>query len=315
MEQYVSYRGVWCQVIEHGWRVKEWTSPTTGQREMVAWKKRAYIPQGPIPVGDAQDMPDDVFSPPPVDQSGTLLEEERKREASLQRSAARAKRTCRHKIKSSEFASLLTCTYRENMVDFDRVRRDWAAMLRKLQRAIPGFQAVYAFEQQSRGAWHVHAAIHKLPAWLTVPDGTGRSARMVTVRSWDYVRRLWRSVVGQDNGNVDVDGHRKTRAGRRRHYRQHESLAKLAGYVSKYLTKAYADGLSGRNRWGSTQGCGAPKAVVYDMPEMPLHELIECGFHLPPGHRIVRHFIGQYGRVWVLFSEPGEPDVPLPSKF
>lgn len=70
-------------------------------------------------------------------------------------------------------------------------------MLRKLQRAIPGFRAVYAFEPQDRGAWHVHACIDRLPPWLIVREsGSGRSTR---VRSWDYVRRLWRDVVGADS--------------------------------------------------------------------------------------------------------------------
>ncbi|GLS16576.1 rolling circle replication-associated protein [Hydrogenophaga electricum] len=315
MGQYVAYRGVWCQVVEHGWRVKEWVSPDTGQREVIAWKKRCYIPQGPIPVGDAQDEPDDVFAPPPIDQSGTVLEAERlerQRLLNLEKSAKRAKRTCRHKIKSSEFASLLTCTYRENMGDFNRVRRDWADMLRKLQRAIPGFRAVYAFEQQERGAWHVHAAIHRLPPWLMVPEGTGRATRLVRVRSWDYVRRLWHSVVGKDNGNIDVDGHRRTRHGLPGKHRPGESLAKLAGYVSKYLTKDYAEGLAGRNRWGSTQGLDLPKPVIIDVPDCPLHDLIELAFHVPDGHRIVRHRIGQFGRFWCLFSEPGEPDLPVP---
>lgn len=306
MEQYVVHRGVWCQVVDHGWRVKDWVSPRTGQSELMAWKRVAYIPQGDP---DDPDEANTGLFPSRVDQSGTLMEAEMleaRRLRNLEKSASRAKRTCRHKIKHAGLSSLLTCTYRENMTDFDRVRSDWNTMLRKLRHVIPGFRAVYAFEQQERGSWHVHAAIDALPAWLTYKEAGSR--REVIVRSWDYVRRLWRSVVGADNGNIDVDGHRKTRVGRKRHYRNQQSLAKLAGYVSKYLTKDHATGPAGRNRWGSTQGIDIPKPRLVDLPPMPLHEVIELAFHVPDGHRIVRHRIGQFGKFWALFSEPGEPD-------
>lgn len=298
MEQYVVHKGVHCQVFEDGWRVKQWQSPETGQAEFMAWKRRVYVP-----MGDWDDP--DLQAAPPIDQAGTLEEQERlerRRLLGLERSAARAKRTCRLKIKAAGVSSLLTCTYRENMTDFDRARSDWAAMLRKLRRVIPGFRAVYAFEQQDRDAWHVHAAIDKLPVHLDIP-GEGR------VRSWDYLRRMWRGIVGRDNGNIDVDGHRKTRHGLPGKYRASESLAKLAGYVSKYLTKDHASGIPGRNKWGSTQGIEVSKPVVFDMPEMPLAQLVAIAFEVPDGHRIVRHRIGQFGKFWVLYTEPGEPDL------
>lgn len=290
MDQYVVYKGTYCQVFEHGWRVKKWHCPATGQTEFMAWKKLCHVPQD-----------DFDNAPPPLDQSGTLLELQREAERkkrSAEKSAARAKRVCRHRIKSAGASSLLTCTYRENMTDFDRMRRDWAAMLRKLRRALPGFRAVYAFEVQDRGAWHVHAAIDKLPTHLDTVDGR--------VRSWDFLRRLWREVVGADNGNIDVDGHRKTRHGLPGKYRAAESLAKLAGYVSKYLTKNHENGVPGRNRWGSTQGIEVSKPVVFDMPEMPLAELLGLAFEVPDGHRIVRHNVGQFGKFWCLYTEPGE---------
>lgn len=301
MERYVVHKGVYCQVFEQGWRVKQWDCPTTGQKELMAWKRKLYVPL------DDYDNPE-VHAGPDIDQSDTEEEKarlERQRLIGLERSAARAKRTCRHKVKSAAFTSLLTGTYRENMTDFDRARSDWAAMLRKLKRVIPGFRCVYAFEQQDRGAWHWHAAIDKLPTHLDIP-GEGR------VRSWDYLRRMWRGIVGRDNGNIDVDGHRRTRHGLPGKYRSAESLAKMAGYLSKYLTKEHAEGIPGRNKWGSTQGIEVSKPVVFDMPEMPLAELVGLTFELADGHRIVRHRVGQFGKFWVLYTEPGEPDsVPV----
>lgn len=295
MEQYVVHRGMHCQVFEHGWRYKVWKSSETGQVEHTIWKRRHYIP-----MGDYDDPTS--FADPPLDQTGTELEKERQERArllALEKSARRAKQSCSHKIKEAGFSSLLTCTYRENMTDFDRMRSDWAKLLRKLQAIFPGFATVYGFEQQERGAWHVHAAIHKLPVYLWVPQGQG-SSRKVMVRSWDYIRRLWRAIVGQ--GNIDVDGHRR----RRRSSRGQHSLALLASYVSKYLTKDHQHGPAGRNRWGSTQGIAVSKPIVLDLPEAPLQDLIDLAFHLPDGHRIVRHRIAVFGRLWFLHTEPGE---------
>ena len=311
MEQYVVHRGVWCQVVDYGWRVKDWTSKETGQAELMAWKRVAYIPQGDP--DDPGEKDSGLFANR-IDQSGTQQEAEMlalRAQRNKEKSAARAKRTCRHKIKHAGLSSLLTCTYRENMTDFDRVRSDWNAMLRKLRHVMPGFRSVFAFEQQERGAWHVHAAIDRLPSHFTIRErekGSASGWRHVRVRSFDYLRRLWRQVVGADNGNIDVDGHRRSRHGLQGKYRAGESLAKLAGYVSKYLTKDHQTGPEGRNRWGSTQGINLPKPRLVDLPPMPIHDVIECAFHVPDGHRIVRHRIGQFGKFWALYTEPGESE-------
>jgi hypothetical protein len=261
----------------------------------MAWRRRIYVPLGDI------DDPEVLASQ--IDQSGTLqdeaLQQERKRRQ-RERSRARAKRECRHRIKSADFSSMLTCTYRENMQDFDRMRSDWAKYLRLLSRYIPGFRAVYGFETQTRGAWHVHAAIDRLPAWIGHKDQL--------VRSFKLLRELWHRVVGADNGNVDVDGHRRTRHGFIGKYGKAESLARLAGYISKYLTKDYGDGIEGRNMWGSTQGLTHSKPVTFDMPEMPLLELMRLGFYCPDGHKVVRHTVGQFGKFWLLYTEPQQSE-------
>ncbi len=295
---YVVKDGLHCEMFHSGWNYRVWQSPETGQTEHRLWPNVVYVPQG-----DPDDPADaDVWADPPIDQSGTLLEQERLEKKALlarEKSARRAKQTCRYKIKHAGFESLLTCTYRENMTDFDRVRRDWAAFMRKVGPLLDDWACVFAFEEQDRGSWHVHAAIRKLPVYLWVPEGRGRRARRVMVRSWDYLRRCWRGIVGQDNGNIDVDGHRKRRRGR-----SSDSLARLAGYVSKYLTKDHAAGPEGRNRWGSTQGLTPPKARVIKLPPMLLREAIDLAFHLPPGHVIVHHKLGRFGDSWMLYTEP-----------
>ena len=187
MDKYVVHKGVHCQVVEHGWRVKTWESEVTGQREVMAWKKRLYLPLGDIDDPEVWDKSSadkttsdhisdrlsgvravEVDDEPPTEQD-KQRERERK-DRSLKKSAERGKRNCRYRIKASAMASLLTCTYRENMTDFNRAHADWKAFMRKLQRLMPGFRAIYAFERQERGAWHVHAAIDKLPTHFIVRD-------------------------------------------------------------------------------------------------------------------------------------------------
>lgn len=304
---YVVKNGLHCEVFESGWNYKVWESKRTGQLEHKLWPRLVYRP-----MGDPDDPADaDVWADPPLDQSGTLLEAERlekQRLLALEKSARRAKQQCAHKIKHAGFESLLTNTYAENMQDFDRMRRDWAAFMRKVGPHIPDFACVFAFEQQKRGAWHVHAAIRKLPLYLCVPDGRGKHARKVMVRSWDYLRRCWRSIVGA--GNIDVDGHRKRgRFGQGKRFSA-ESLARMAAYVSKYLTKDHATGPAGRNRWGSTQGLQPPKPRVLTLPPMALIDAMELAFHVPEGHRVVRHSVWGFGKFWCLFSEPDNSPPP-----
>jgi hypothetical protein len=298
VDQYVAHKGVYCQVHEVGWRVKLWECLDTGQREVMAWRRKVYVP-----LGDFDDPASKVVE---IDQSGTELEAERLEAARLRalaRSGARAKRTCRLRIKSSGAAQLLTLTYRANMQDFDQVRRDWKAFVRKVAKYWPEFRAVFAFEQQARGAWHVHAAIPRLPTHFV---HLGQR-----VRSYDLLRRFWLAVCV--DGNIDVDGHRKNRMGLpmqssgERRGRARESLAKLAGYVSKYLTKDYGAGLVGRNRWGSTQNIDVPAPVIFDFDDVPLGEVIAACFDQRDDEVIAAHRVGSFGKFWVLYVETVPP--------
>jgi len=312
---YVIRDGLHCEVFESGWNYKVWQSSDTGQLEHKLWPRLVYKV-----MGDPDDPADaDVWADPPIDQSGTVLEAERLerlRLLSLEKSARRAKQACIHKIKEAGFSSLLTCTYKENMQDYDRMRRDWNYMLRKLRDSVPNFAAVFAFEPQDRGSLHVHAAIHKLPPFLWVKQGTGRHSKLCMVRSWDYIRRCWHAIVGKSpdgkpNGNIDVDGHRKRgRMSRGGHYAA-ESLARLASYVGKYLTKDHATGPPGRNRWGSTQGIKPPKPRMLTFPAMPMIEMMSLIWHVPDGHRIVQHSMGKDKKFWCLITERGSEPPPV----
>lgn len=309
MERIIAHKGYWCKVVQQGWKVRTWESKATGQKEVIVYPRNIYVPQG--------DIDDPSLLVHEVDQSGTLLEEERKSAAALkarERERSRAKTKCRHRIKSHNLAQMLTGTYLENMVDFNRARSDFAAWLRLVRKYIPGFKAVFAFERQKRGAWHWHCAIERLPPYIvlneliTNADGTKTRVKAPT-RSYAFVRKMWIRVVGKfdgrDNGTVNVDGHSKgTGAG---YTRKAQSLAHVAAYVSKYLTKAHEDAIEGRNMWGSTQGLEGEKPVTIVISEnCPLYRIMDMLLvdAVPPGHRIVSHQLGRFKDFWLLYTEP-----------
>lgn len=284
MDGIVWVKGMACKAVESGWRLRIWESPATGQRELVAFPRRLLVPldssgeQGPCD-WVAYDGPG-----PEVD----LDELERRARRSAEKAASRARRNCRHKIKHAGFTQLLTITYRECMVDLDRMRRDFAAWLRIMRRVIPGFRAVYGFEQQQRGAWHVHVACDKLPRLLQYKG--------CKVQSWKVGTAVWRSVVPA--GGLCFVG------GRRGRFNRYSSAGKIAGYISKYLTKDNAAGQAGRRMWDSTRDLAPPAAVLLDLPPMDIGDVVSLAFQLKPGEVVVRHMLGRDGRCWLLYTEP-----------
>lgn len=135
-------------------------------------------------------------------------------ERSTRRSRTKVRRLCKHK----GLNTLLTLTYQENMLDRDRMARDFDVFIKRVRRVIPSLQYVCVFERQKRGAWHAHIAV---PRVLSHYHQSG-----ALVRSYDLLRSMWRGVIGA-GGNVDVS--RNKRVGR--------SSSKLAGYLAKYIGK------------------------------------------------------------------------------
>ncbi len=151
-----------------------------------------------------------------------------------ERAARLTRRECCARIKSIKADRMLTLTYRENMRDRSRLARDWKEFVRRLRRWNPGFQYVATHERQKRGAWHMHVAI---------------CGRM----NYRLVRSIWRSVVGVDNGNVDVRNPFKERALRH----------KLAGYMSKYIAKNAHEGAKGERRMWCSEGIAIPRRETW----------------------------------------------------
>jgi hypothetical protein len=282
MDTIVYVKGMECKVVYSGWKVKQWESAASGQRELLIYPRKLLVPlhssgeQGPSNYA--------AYEGPDID----LDEIQRKAERSAAKAAARARKNCRHKIKHAGFKQLLTLTYKKNMTDLDWCRRDFAAWLRIMRRLIPGFRAVYGFERQKRGAWHVHVACDALPVLMHYKGSK--------VKSWKVGTAVWRGIV-REGGLCFVGG----RSGG---HNRHQSAGRIAGYISKYLTKENADGESGRRMWDSTRELTPPAAVTFDLPDMSMADAIALAFQLLPGESILKHVLNKRGDLWFLHTEP-----------
>jgi hypothetical protein len=154
-------------------------------------------------------------------------------------SARRAKTAVRHRCKMIAADQLLTLTYRENMTDFDRLKKDFKEFVRRL-RLYGEFEYIAGIEKQKRGALHLHLAINALPFWM-------KNAQGVKVKSANLVRSVWRGVVGLDNGNIDLTKPRRNAAHR------------VASYISKYISKALEDAVFNAKSYWSSRGIPKPK--------------------------------------------------------
>lgn len=287
MDAIVWFKGMPCKSVAHGFKVRVWESAVTGQRELLLYRHRLMVPLE----SSGEQRPSEWVADDGPDVDLELLEARAERSAC--KAAARARRNCRHKIKHAGFTQLLTLTYRENMGDLSRMRRDFAAWLRIMRRLIPGFRAVYGFERQGRGAWHAHIATDKLPRLMQYKG--------LKVQSWKVGTAVWRSV-NPSGGLCFVGG----RSGR---FNRYSSVGKIAGYISKYLTKENADGEAGRRMWDSTKDMTVPLCATLDLPEMDLGDALALAFELRPGEVVLRHVLVPERGMWMLYTEPDPLEV------
>ena len=131
--------------------------------------------------------------------------------------------------------------------------------VRRLKRYIPGFVYVAAFEQQKRGAWHVHIATHRLPMKLS-PDVEKPG---VKVKSFNLLRALWRGVTKESEGNIDSQNAKPW-----------HSPGRLASYLSKYMLKAFDEGDDWSNRYSGSAAVAIPKPVRREFVKAALQDLI-----------------------------------------
>lgn len=216
--------------------------------------------------------------------SGT---DEEKRERAVIRAARRAKTRVRHCCKAIGADLLMTLTYQVNQQDLARCKAHLKEFVRRVYRVWPEFRAVAGFEQQKRGAWHVHLACARLPAALT--------RNGIKVKSFDLLRSIWRSVVGTDGGNVDVQ--RKKRNSRK-------SPARIAAYLSKYVTKNFADGEKWSNRWTSYGAIPGAKPIDLGLWSNMVDAMAAAYSLVVDGQSIVTSFVNRFNDVFWLCAEP-----------
>jgi hypothetical protein len=218
----------------------------------------------------------------------TEAEEADRRERNRKRAARRATTRIRRLVKVMGLNALFTLTYKANQTDLALCKRHLKEFVRRARRVLPGMRYVAAFEQQKRGAWHVHLVTDALPRLL--------KHHGAKVKSYNVMRAIWRSVVGDLGGNFDQA--RKVRASR-------QSCAKLAAYVSKYMMKAFAEGDDWSNRYSSSEeGAKIPPPVLLTFRNAALAELIDLTFsEIAVGDREVTMWLSRWGDVFYLSTE------------
>ena len=207
-----------------------------------AWTELDATPEALSRAAEALGNVWDYTSGGWVPSVATAQELREKNEANRERSSRRARTAVRRLVKSKNLDTMLTLTYQENMVDRARMARDFDVFMKRIRRVLPGFQYVCVFERQRRGAWHAHIAVQRVQSHYL--------HRGVLVKSYDLLRSVWRAVVGA--GNVDVSK-------ARRHSQR--NISKLAGYLSKYLSKTFADGGEGDSYRASGKALPRPTVV------------------------------------------------------
>lgn len=221
----------------------------------------------------------------------------RNRERSARRAVTRVRRLC----KAMGADTLLTLTYRACESDLARAKADLKEFNRRMLRELPGFRFVACFERQSRGAWHMHLATAGLPVWFTRTNATGQEYR---VKSFEVFRQVWRSVVKDRGGNVDVA---------RRKRNSQRSPAKIAAYIAKYIGKAFEElGDKGVNHFAKYGNCDVPEPV-----ELGLFPTLRAGVMaayalLADSHLVVTSRIGHWREWFFLAAESPHGVLSIP---
>lgn len=248
------------------------TETVTGHLEVSVYRPHVWEESGPCDV-DQREYSD--------------AELEAKRQRCLESAAQRAKQRVRHACKSIGADTLMTLTYKANVDDLAKCKANLKEFARRVTRVWPEFRAVAGFERQKRGAWHVHLAVARVPASL--------QRRGVKVKSFDVLRAIWRDVTKANGGNVDVQ---------RRKRNSRKSPARIASYLSKYITKAFAEGEKWSNRWTSFGGVPGPiKHALGQWSSMS--EAMAFAYSLVSDvQSIVTAFVGRFGDHFFLAAEP-----------
>ncbi|MBB3013528.1 rolling circle replication-associated protein [Cupriavidus alkaliphilus] len=205
-------------------------------------------------------------------------------EQSMHASSKRARKNVRLRCQAIQADRLLTLTYRENMQDVERLKRDFDAFRRAMKGA-GQWHYVAVPETQTRGAWHIHVAVH---------------GRVV----YNLVRSIWRRIVGRDeqgrpNGNVDV---RNPKTGGK--WKRHA----LSAYIAKYITKDVDNHDLNKKRYWTSKGIVVPEPQTYFVKDTKdMHAVIvdamQAAMEVCPAHDI-QAYVSDGGRYFFVGASP-----------
>lgn len=213
-------------VLKTTWMVYDRQFPD-GQREICASRFVRIKQSGPLPYANRAKRG-----------------ESEKRAENNDDSAKRARQAVRLRCKSIRADRMLTLTYRENMKDWVRLLKDWDAFRRRMSR-YKQFHYVATVERQERGAFHIHVAVH------------GRQV-------YQLIRSIWQRIVGlgpdgKQGGQINVRDPHKFGFGK-------NGAHKLAGYISKYISKDQGSHGLNKKRYWTSRGIVVPEKNFYQLP-------------------------------------------------
>jgi len=217
--------------------------------------------------------------------------EDEKREANRKRSARRAKTRVRRLCKALGLDCMVTLTYRTNQTDLALCKRHMKEFVRRIKRVIPEWRYVAAFETQGRGAWHVHMAVRRIDPSFIVKG--------VRVKSYDLVRAIWRSVVGDLQGTANI--------GKEQPWKKY-SPGRLAAYLSKYMLKAFEQGEDWSNRYSGSAAVAMPQPQRLEFTGATLAELVDLVYtDVCVGLRDTFTWLSRFGDTFYISTEPELP--------
>lgn len=163
----------------------------------------------------------------------------------LERAVRRARQQIRFHCRQLCCDHMVTLTYRDNMDDVVTLQKDWKEFVRLVRKVKPQWQFVACRERQERGALHLHIGVK------------GR-------QDIGLLRSCWYKALGGtgkeegDNtpGQIDVRGPSKRWGAKTVDWK----VAKLAGYMTKYMHKAFEElDAKGSKRYWHSKGIEKPE--------------------------------------------------------
>ena len=200
-------------------------------------------PLAPHALADWEAYTPDFWGNPTTPPAMTPAELLERAQDNRERATRRARTKVRRLAKFKQLTDMLTLTTREAVTDRAVFQRHFDVFMKRVKRALPGFEYICVFERQKRGAWHAHIACRRFASHYLHAGAL--------VKSYDLLRSMWRGVVGADNGNIDVSRGKRVR----------RSVAKLAAYLAKYIGKSF-DGNEKHANAYSASGRDIPDSVL-----------------------------------------------------